>query len=641
MGEIIDFPRLHILLDFYNEIESSIRNNAELDIKDVVNKLSLFCLSDNFCPFLLLELKNIWAMSDIVIIYEMKEKFLSLKIIFPLVEELKNTTFDKNVIEIIKQLENKKISENIISSYIDNNKNSIEKLKMSEKGKKIINEINSYFSRNTEEIGFLRKLYCGILGFTFIDIAKHIIKTISNNNKKEDLLIHEYVKFAYDDYHKYLKDNNNNLEELNYLIDYLNNLNLLNHTKEAQQIILFIFNLIKNEKEISIREEINDNFFKKYGNLNNIKEKIIWTLYEKDFSISNPSISVKKYRQIILEGKKEKEKLNFDIFENINEIKRNKEVKGLNAFTFKSLFTDKKIIIIKLDLNYYKNKKISLEQFKEEINLILKFCSLEFISSEPNKYIQIENKIISLDNSYNLFIKELTDRKIIYQSKVQEEKIKSLEEPKKCLIKNENNDIKIEKGKSANDKEIEELNLELNKERTVNKELNEKIKQLEKELNEEKNKNKTLEAKILNLRKDFDDENNKFLKFKEEIEKEKLIKKKLEKESKESFLETIIEKEKEIKELKLKLSRYPFVLEEGEKLMSIIFNSVDQKVNFSVICKNTDEFHKIEAQLYKNYSEYSENDNFFTVKGIKVNRYKTLENNNIKNNDVIILNMIE
>ena len=566
----------------------------------------------------------------------MKEKFLSLKIIFPLVEKLKNTTFSKKIIEIIKQFENKKISENIISSYIDNNKTSIEKLEVSEKGKKIINEIKSYFEQDGNRIAFLWKLYCGILGFTFIDTIKIIIKTIPNSGIKEENLIHEPFIFAYHSYNEYYNHLKNNIEEFNYLIDYLNNLSLLNHTKEAQQIILFIFNLIKNKKEISIREEINDNFFKKYGNLDNINEKIIWTLYEKDFSISNPSKSINKYRQIILEGKKEKEKLNFDIFENINEIKRNTELKGLYAFTFKSLFTDKKIIIIKLDLDYYKNKKISLEQFKEEINLILKFCSLE-----PDKYIQIENKIISLDNSYSLFIKELTDRKIIYQSKVQEEKIKSLEEPKKCLIKNENNDKKLEKRKSQNDKEIEELNLELNKERTVNKELNEKIKQLEKELNEEKNKNKTLEAKIVNLRKDFDDENNKFQKFKEEIEKEKLMKKKLEKESKESFLEAIIEKEKEIKELKLKLSRYPFVLEEGEKLMSIIFNSVDQKLNFSVICKNTDEFHKIEAQLYKNYPEYSENDNFFTVKGIKVNRYKTLENNNIKNNDVIILNMIE
>ena len=106
-------------------------------------------------------------------------------------------------------------------------------------------------------------------------------------------------------------------------------------------------------------------------------------------------------------------------------------------------------------------------------------------------------------------------------------------------------------------------------------------------------------------------------------------------------METIIEKEKEIKQLKLKILRYPFVLEEGEKLMSITIKSVDQNLNFPLICKNTDEFHKIEEELYKKYSEYSKNENFFTANGNKINKNKTLEDNNIKNNDVIILNQIE
>ena len=51
------------------------------------------------------------------------------------------------------------------------------------------------------------------------------------------------------------------------------------------------------------------------------------------------------------------------------------------------------------------------------------------------------------------------------------------------------------------------------------------------------------------------------------------------------FLETLIEKDKEIKELKLKLSRYPFELLEDEKLMSIILTSADEKINYSMICK--------------------------------------------------------
>ena len=62
-------------------------------------------------------------------------------------------------------------------------------------------------------------------------------------------------------------------------------------------------------------------------------------------------------------------------------------------------------------------------------------------------------------------------------------------------------------------------------------------------------------------------ETKKFEDLKKEIEADKILKKKLEKEAKESFIETIIEKDKEIKELKLKLSRLPFTLEEGEKLI--------------------------------------------------------------------------
>ena len=112
-------------------------------------------------------------------------------------------------------------------------------------------------------------------------------------------------------------------------------------------------------------------------------------------------------------------------------------------------------------------------------------------------------------------------------------------------------------------------------------------------------------------------------------------------ESKESMIETIIEKDKEIKELKLKLSRLPFILEEGESLLSITFITPDQHLRYSVICKNTDEFHKVEGQLYKKYPEYSENENFFIVDGREINKYKTIEENRIKNSAIILLNSVE
>ena len=50
---------------------------------------------------------------------------------------------------------------------------------------------------------------------------------------------------------------------------------------------------------------------------------------------------------------------------------------------------------------------------------------------------------------------------------------------------------------------------------------------------------------------------------------------------------------------------------------------------------------KIEDIIYNKYPEYQEYDNFFLVNGKKVNRNKTLEENNIKDNDVLTLSKID
>jgi len=107
------------------------------------------------------------------------------------------------------------------------------------------------------------------------------------------------------------------------------------------------------------------------------------------------------------------------------------------------------------------------------------------------------------------------------------------------------------------------------------------------------------------------------------------------------LLQSIIKKDKIIEDLKLKLSRFPFELSEGEKLISIIFTSTDQKIHYSIICKNTDIFYNLELKLYQKYTELSEVENYFTVNGRRVNKTKNLEFNKIKDNDVIILNTLD
>ena len=96
-------------------------------------------------------------------------------------------------------------------------------------------------------------------------------------------------------------------------------------------------------------------------------------------------------------------------------------------------------------------------------------------------------------------------------------------------------------------------------------------------------------------------------------------------------------KNKEIEELKLNndplYNRKP-----GEKLYSINFTSIDQKIgHYSIICKNTDTFVRLEEKLYKDYPEYKDKETYFIKNGDKIKRFKNLDENNIKHNDVLML----
>lgn len=79
----------------------------------------------------------------------------------------------------------------------------------------------------------------------------------------------------------------------------------------------------------------------------------------------------------------------------------------------------------------------------------------------------------------------------------------------------------------------------------------------------------------------------------------------------------------------------------GEKVIAVHFSSPDHRINYSIACKNTDVFVKLEQQLYMEYSEYKNENTYFTVNGNFVKRFKTLDENSIKNHDIILLNVYE
>ena len=93
--------------------------------------------------------------------------------------------------------------------------------------------------------------------------------------------------------------------------------------------------------------------------------------------------------------------------------------------------------------------------------------------------------------------------------------------------------------------------------------------------------------------------------------------------------------ESEIKQLK------SYILSPGEKLIFIKFISVDQIINFSTVAKTNDKFTKIENIVYNNYPDYEEYENYFLVNGKKINKNKTIEENNIKDKDVLTLLKID
>ena len=286
----------------------------------------------------------------------------------------------------------------------------------------------------------------------------------------------------------------------------------------------------------------------------------------------------------------EKEKYNLDIFEDIYKIEmKEEEKKGISGSIFKSILYDTNILLlIKIDVDYLKKIILTVEYFEKEIASIKKLCPEEY--ANINIYAQYENQIIDIDVSYDLFIKELKNKKIIF----------------------EQDEIK---------KEIEQLKSQLD-------EIKEKNKNIEKELIEEKNKTMKNDKTLKDLKNKISDKM---------LLKEKDYKRYLEIETKDSLIKIIVEKEKNIKELNSKLLRYPFSLEDKESLMTIIFESKDKKLISSVICKNTDEFYKIEAQLYQKHPEFFKKEISFYFNGKKINRFLTLAKSGIGNRSVIIM----
>jgi len=204
--------------------------------------------------------------------------------------------------------------------------------------------------------------------------------------------------------------------------------------------------------------------------------------------------------------------------------------------------------------------------------------------------------------------------------------MKKNEEYKNRINELENIINKLKNQIIVKDKLLKEEKIKNDNLNVENDNLNKKIKEKDKLLKEQNIKNDNLNEKI---------------KEKDNLLKEQNIKiDSLNKKIKEFEIEIISNKTKtKITELEneIKLFRTYYNFSPNEKLISIKFISTNQDIDFTIITKNSDEFSKIEKLLYDKYPKYKDSENYFLVNGNRINRHRTFEENKVRNNDVLTL----
>ena len=160
------------------------------------------------------------------------------------------------------------------------------------------------------------------------------------------------------------------------------------------------------------------------------------------------------------------------------------------------------------------------------------------------------------------------------------------------------------------------------------------INALQIQLNQEKIKNQQLINENTNLKNTINNLNLQILNMKKNEEKIKILE------------NEIIKKNKEIENYKSNINTFNnnnnlgfsiTSIKPGEKIMTVNFVTmgIQDIGHYSLACKNTDLFVRLEERLYQDYPQFKNYETYFEVKTKRIRRFKTLEENKIDNNDII------
>ena len=100
-------------------------------------------------------------------------------------------------------------------------------------------------------------------------------------------------------------------------------------------------------------------------------------------------------------------------------------------------------------------------------------------------------------------------------------------------------------------------------------------------------------------------------------------------------------KDKEINDLRNKSNVIDIPKYKIDDIIVITFQASDSSVNYGIKCIKDETFAEVEEKLYKRYNDLRNTNNMFTANAKPVLRFKTINENNIKDGDIIQLFKLE
>ena len=182
-----------------------------------------------------------------------------------------------------------------------------------------------------------------------------------------------------------------------------------------------------------------------------------------------------------------------------------------------------------------------------------------------------------------------------------------------------------------NDSEINELKNKLNEEKIKNQKIIDENNNLKNRITEEKNKNKILINENKNLNQKISDLNKEIEKMKNKIK---------------TLENDINQKNIEIQKYILQKNENKNIItsiKPGEKIMAVNFVSMGSNDigHYNLVCKNTELFIRLEERLYEDFPQFKEYETYFEVETRRIKRFKSLDENNIKSNDIINIFIVD